>query len=135
MTKKVFIFLVLVTMMALSACAPKLLTREQLNQYPNLVELEKKLDSAKEKDVHLLAPVHYQQALDKYLEAYAAVQSGYKEDVTQNVSSGMRSLNQALWKFRNKKQDSEIRRFTSVRKARRKSHGNDHHAVPTHVWM
>lgn len=109
MAKKFVLLSALFFFVVLSACAPKQLTREQLNQYPKMVELEKGLDRARGNDVHLLAPNHFQRALNKYIEAYTALQDGLADSVNSSVSSGQQLLKKALeLEARSRKLLSEI---------------------------
>jgi outer membrane protein OmpA-like peptidoglycan-associated protein len=65
-------------------------------QYPELAQLEQRLDEAKSKGKDLLAPESYQTALDAYISGFAAAQENQRDIALQQARQGMAALDIAL---------------------------------------
>lgn len=89
------LFFMLIT---LAACSTTMrLSMEELRaQYPELAQLEQRLDEAKAKGKDLLAPESYQTALNAYIRGFTAAQENRRDVALREAKQGMTALGIAL---------------------------------------
>ncbi|WP_455203641.1 OmpA family protein [Kaarinaea lacus] len=98
MATRITLLVLYFMLLTLSACSSNMnLSMDQLReQYPKLAQLESDLDNAKANGSDLLAPESYKIALNAYIEAFAAAQSGNQHAAVQYADNGISALKKAL---------------------------------------
>ena len=89
-------FLMLILALVIVGCASTQLSNDELNaKYPEIIELQKGLDMARADAISLLSPDIFQQAHDKYLEAYIAANGNQADVANSSAKKGLELLKKA----------------------------------------